>query len=113
MRRVVLAPNKPWPTDPREVRIGQYQQANCLEVLEGVSLKLLQCDGMTMAQIQELVPRVRESFASKELHLYSRMYVVYERKPRNGEDTTTTTTTTTTAAAAAAAGRTLAQPTPG
>ncbi|KAI1849216.1 hypothetical protein JX265_008627 [Neoarthrinium moseri] len=83
--RIILAPNKPWSTDPRERRIGQYMQANSLEMLDAVSAKLLLGDGMSTDESEQLNSRVRESFASPDLHLYSRMYVVYGRKPREGE----------------------------
>ncbi|KAK9774670.1 putative Methyltransferase domain-containing protein [Seiridium cardinale] len=83
--RIVLAPNKPWPEDPRERRIGQYMQANSLEMIGSVSAKLFQADGMSLEEVDDLVARCRECFQSKELHLYSRMYVVYGRRPREDE----------------------------
>lgn len=83
--KILLAPNKPWPEDPRERRIGQYMQANSLEMLDGVSAKIFQADGMSTEEVDSLVSKCRESFQSKELHLYTRMYVVYGRKPREDE----------------------------
>lgn len=83
--KILLVPNKPWPEDPRERRIGQYQQANSLEMLDGVSAKIFQADGMSSEEVESLISRTRESFLSKELHLYSRIYVVYGRKPREDE----------------------------
>ncbi|KAH6648244.1 S-adenosyl-L-methionine-dependent methyltransferase [Truncatella angustata] len=83
--KIVLAPNKPWPEDPRERRMGQYMQANSLEMLGSVSAKLLQGDGMSAEQVDDLICRCRECFQGKELHLYSRMYVVMGRKPRDDE----------------------------
>ncbi|KAI4594677.1 hypothetical protein KJ359_007770 [Pestalotiopsis sp. 9143b] len=83
--KILLAPNKPWPEDPRERRIGQYMQANSLEMIDGVSAKIFQADGMSTEEVESLVSKCRESFQSKELHLYTRMYVVYGRKPREDE----------------------------
>lgn len=83
--KIVLAPNKPWSEDPRERRIGQYMQANSIEMISGVSAKLLQANGMSLEEADDLIARCRECFQSKELHLYSRMYVVYGRKPRVDE----------------------------
>ncbi|KAI0125451.1 S-adenosyl-L-methionine-dependent methyltransferase [Xylariales sp. AK1849] len=85
VERQVLAPNKPWPEDPRERRIGQYMQANTAEMIEAVSIKLLQADGMSLDEIHEFIPRVRECVLDPSLHLYTIMYVVYGRKPRQGE----------------------------
>ncbi|KAH8650187.1 S-adenosyl-L-methionine-dependent methyltransferase [Xylariales sp. PMI_506] len=87
VEKKVLAPNNPWPTDPRQRRIGQYMQANTLELLGAVSIKMLQGDGMTMEQIEEYIPRVRESVLDPSLHLYSTMYIVYGRKPFEAENT--------------------------
>lgn len=83
--KIVLAPNKPWSDDPRERRIGQYMQANSIEMIGGVSAKLLQASGMSLEESEDLINRCRECFQSKELHLYSRMYVVYGRKPSEGD----------------------------
>jgi hypothetical protein len=60
-------------------------QANSLEMLEAVSLKLFPTLGMSLDEINEFLVRVRESIVDMSLQLYCPIYVVYGRKPYEWE----------------------------
>ncbi|KAH8658147.1 S-adenosyl-L-methionine-dependent methyltransferase [Xylariales sp. PMI_506] len=78
-------PCSPWPTNPKAKRVGQWVQANYLAGLRGVAFKLLRAAGMGAEEVEEFVRQVKEEIQRAEIRGYTPYYIVYGRKPFNGE----------------------------
>jgi len=69
--RVFKMPSNIWPKDPHLKRLGGYILTNCLDGLEGFSLRLL-CNvfGWTEAQVYVFLVDVRKKLKDRDWHGY-------------------------------------------
>lgn len=82
---MILCPINPWPIDPKDKEVARYFETDTVEALEGMSLKILALKDMTPDEIRALVERVKKDVTNREMHAYTPVYVVYGRKPFEGE----------------------------
>lgn len=82
---MILCPTNPWPLDPKDREIGRYFEEDVVASLEGMGMKILQLKGMTPEEIWALVELAKQDVTDRQLHAYTPVYVVYGRKPFDGE----------------------------
>jgi hypothetical protein len=79
-------PSNGWPKDPLMKTLGQWNQTNILEGLEGFSLALLtRVLGWQREEVDVFVARVSNDMRNRRIHAYFPMPVTFGRKPYPGE----------------------------
>jgi hypothetical protein len=75
-------PFSPWPKDQKLKDLGRYQQHMMLEALDAYSFGLFtRVLGWSNEEVQVLLAEVRKDLQNRRFHGYSRVYVVYGKKP--------------------------------
>lgn len=64
-------PCSPWPTDPKEHRIGQYQQRNGLDGLRGSSYLMLRNAGLSPEEVETLISDAKHELRAETIKAYS------------------------------------------
>lgn len=84
--RMFMWPSNGWPKDPFMKTLGQWNQMNILDGLEGFCLALLTRGlGWKKQEVDIFVAKVSRDFRDRKIHAYFPMPVVYGRKPFPGE----------------------------
>ena len=84
--RMFMWPSNMWPKDPLMKVLGQWNQTNILEGLEGFCLALLTRGlGWKKEEVDVFVAKVSRDLRDKKIHAYFPMPVVCGRKPFPGE----------------------------
>ena len=84
--RMFMWPSNGWPKDPTMKLLGQWNQVNILDGLEGFCLALLTRGlGWQRPEVDVFVAKVSRDFRDRKIHAYFPMPVVYARKPLDGE----------------------------
>ncbi|KAK5174002.1 uncharacterized protein LTR77_001081 [Saxophila tyrrhenica] len=85
-QRMFMWPSNGWPKDPLMKTLGQWNQTNILDGLEGFCLALLTRGlGWQKAEVDVFVAKVSRDLRSRKIHAYFPMPVTYARKPFPGE----------------------------
>lgn len=75
-------PQSPWPKDPKLKEIGRYHQLNVLEGLGPYTYALFtRVLGWSRAEIEVILASARNEVKDLSIHLYTRLWIVYGRKP--------------------------------
>ncbi|KAK8008334.1 hypothetical protein PG991_010885 [Apiospora marii] len=64
-------PCSPWPTDPKEHRIGEYQQRNGLDGLRGSSYLMLRNAGLSPEEVETLISDAKHELRTESVKAYS------------------------------------------
>ncbi|MCJ1454022.1 hypothetical protein MMC28_004372 [Mycoblastus sanguinarius] len=79
---IYKVPLTPWPADPKQKLLGQYMHLQMTESIEAFCLALFsRVLGWDNNRIQVLLAGVRADLRNKNMHMYSKVHVVYGRKP--------------------------------
>jgi hypothetical protein len=79
-RRFFL-PTGPWPDDPREKELGQYQLQNWLAAMEGMSIRNLGRIGWSAEDCRVLVASCKKELLSGNIRPYNQVVAVWGRNP--------------------------------
>ena len=81
-------PMNSWPKDPFLKQVGRLWEANWLDGLSAFSYRLLGPEGLgwTRNEIEVFLIDVRKCIKDRNVHAYQKMYVVYGRRPKEGEE---------------------------
>ncbi|KAK4226499.1 hypothetical protein QBC38DRAFT_366292 [Podospora fimiseda] len=75
-----------WPKDTKLKSVGMMWQRNLLDGVSGFTLSLFsKFLDKTVEEIEVSLVDVRKSLLDKKVHAYHKLYVVYGRKPGDGE----------------------------
>ncbi|RJE18258.1 Methyltransferase [Aspergillus sclerotialis] len=76
-----------WPKDPKLKELGEYFRLEVLESLEAYSFALMtRVLGWSIEEVQAFLTELRSEINNRKLHIYSKLYIVYGRKPETGEN---------------------------
>jgi len=81
-------PTGAWAAEPRLRRIGAWQLANWLEIIEAITPRMLSSLRWEIEEIKVLVAQVRDEFRKGNLKPYCDFWCVYGRKPEAKEEET-------------------------
>ncbi|KAI1840746.1 hypothetical protein JX265_012969 [Neoarthrinium moseri] len=81
----VQFPVSGWPDDPKFKLAGSYMARNISDNLKGLSWKMLGGMGMAPDEIESFLERVKVDVLTRSLKAYLHFFVVYGRKPFDGE----------------------------
>ncbi|KAL0930849.1 methyltransferase domain-containing protein [Colletotrichum truncatum] len=80
-------PLGPWAKDPHLKDVGMANLIQCLDGLEGFSLRAFTTImGWTKEEVLVLLAEVRRELKSQAFHAYCNIHVVYAQKPKDEED---------------------------
>ncbi|PYH88148.1 methyltransferase [Aspergillus ellipticus CBS 707.79] len=75
-------PQSPWPKDQKMKDLGRYHQVNMLEALGPYCYALFtRVMGWQRAEIEVFVASMRQELRDLNLHLYTKVHIVYGQKP--------------------------------
>ncbi|KAF8470729.1 S-adenosyl-L-methionine-dependent methyltransferase [Kalaharituber pfeilii] len=79
---VVKTPLGVWPAEKHFKEVGLYFREAMFEGIEGISLALFtRVLGWNVERVLQLLEKVKAAMKNKKVHVYSKWYVVYGRKP--------------------------------
>ncbi|OCK86192.1 S-adenosyl-L-methionine-dependent methyltransferase [Lepidopterella palustris CBS 459.81] len=82
-------PINSWPKDPQFKMLGRFNETNLLDGLQAFSLQLFQKGlGWTKDEIEVYLVQVRKALSDRNVHAYHKIFVVWGRKPEEGEPST-------------------------
>lgn len=82
-------PVNSWPKDPQFKMLGRFTESNWLDGLQAFSLQMFQKGlGWTKDEIEVYLVHVRKAISDRNVHAYHKIYVVWGRKPEEGEAST-------------------------
>ncbi|KAF2641242.1 S-adenosyl-L-methionine-dependent methyltransferase [Massarina eburnea CBS 473.64] len=85
---VFKLPINSWPKDPQFKMLGRFNETCYLDGLQAWSLQLFTRGlSWTKDEIEVYLVHVRKSLSDRSVHAYNKIYVVWGRKPREGEIT--------------------------
>lgn len=80
--RIIKVPMSPWPKDPKQKEIGRYMEVEQHQAIPGYANALLsRVLGWSQDEINVLVAHVKSELKDRSIHQYTRLYIVYGRKP--------------------------------
>lgn len=80
--KAYILPQSPWPKDPKLKEIGRYHQVNVLEGLGPYTYALFtRVLGWSRPEIEVILAGARNEIKNLSIHLYTRLWIVYGRKP--------------------------------
>ncbi|QKX58229.1 uncharacterized protein TRUGW13939_05350 [Talaromyces rugulosus] len=80
--RIIKVPMNPWPKDAKQKEIGRYMQVEQESAAPGYTNALLsRVLGWSKEEIDVLLARVVSELRDRSIHQYSKLYVIYGRKP--------------------------------
>ncbi|KAK6076583.1 methyltransferase domain-containing protein [Seiridium cupressi] len=83
--RQVIVPCNPWPKARKQKEMGHFQLKNLLDGMRGVGFKMMRAAGFSPEEIEQTVTEAKEYVSDCRNHVYGLGYVVYGRKPLEGE----------------------------
>lgn len=78
-------PANAWPADPRLELIGAYALKDGYDGARGIGWKLFTALGKSPLEIETLVSDYRRDISNEDIHTLADLWVVYGRKPFEGE----------------------------
>ncbi|KAI1866245.1 uncharacterized protein JN550_007633 [Neoarthrinium moseri] len=78
-------PINDWPSNKRLRRAGMYMRRMLTDNARGITWKMLQSKGLSPLEIEQLVAQCKEEFQNTDIHGFWPFYIVYGRKPYDGE----------------------------
>ncbi|KAG9237014.1 S-adenosyl-L-methionine-dependent methyltransferase [Amylocarpus encephaloides] len=80
-------PSNTWPKGKKQKLLGMWSMANFLDGLPSVSMAIMtRAHGMSREEVEIGMVDVRKDIKDKSIHGYVPVYVVYGRKPFEGEN---------------------------
>ncbi|TGO39390.1 hypothetical protein BHYA_0055g00460 [Botrytis hyacinthi] len=90
--KVFKLPVNPWPKDKHLHNLGEMSEENWLACLSSFSMALFsRILNWKQEQIEVYLVNVRKSIPNRNVHAYNRIYVVWGRKPEEGEKSSSST----------------------
>ncbi|KAL2272988.1 hypothetical protein FJTKL_05664 [Diaporthe vaccinii] len=84
--RVIHVPGSPWPKDRKAKLLGVYfANMLCMGAIDSFKQLLAAAGELSSSEMDELREKVKEDVQNPEICWYMPMYVVYGRKPYDGE----------------------------
>ncbi|KAI0121289.1 S-adenosyl-L-methionine-dependent methyltransferase [Xylariales sp. AK1849] len=78
-------PCSPWPQNPLLKQVGKWQLKNIVGGVRGIGWKMLRASGMPPAEIEQLTNDIKAEIQDPVNRFFGPIYVVYGRKPLEGE----------------------------
>ncbi|KAI1842092.1 hypothetical protein JX266_011743 [Neoarthrinium moseri] len=85
VEKKLMWPCNAWPDERRLKAVGLYNSRNITDGIRGVGWKLLRAAGLEPQEIEDLILQFKKQLANPQYRTYLNCYVVYGRKPFNGE----------------------------